>query len=330
MTVGSIATAFGERFRAARPDDLLDGEVRMPAADVRHDLGLIGVGPMGEPIARRLLARGPLTVWNRTRETALPLERLGATVAERPGGAARAIVLTVLPDLPQVAALLEGPDGLLAGWSRNGIERPVLVIHGTVSPTAVQEFARHCAERHRVAVLDAPLSGGTVGARAGTLSVMVGGDEAVAAELGAVFRVYGRTIRYLGPSGSGALAKACNQVVVAATVAAVSEALAMARAGGLDERVLVELLGNGLAGSRILEQKAEKWLSDDFAEGGSARNQLKDLRFAREAASRLGLPLSVTDAVAELFEAMVERGDGDLDHTGVLRTVLARASIAGP
>ncbi|WP_258061531.1 MULTISPECIES: NAD(P)-dependent oxidoreductase [unclassified Rathayibacter] len=284
-------------------------------------LSLLGLGPMGAPMARNLVDDGGLVVWNRTRAKADPFAALGARVAATPREAAADITLTVLPDLAQVESLLDGEDGLLAGWREQGIADPVLVVHGTVSPSAVAVLAARLAEEHGVRVVDAPLSGGTVGARDATLSIMVGGEEEAVARVLPVLARLGRTVRHLGPSGAGATAKLCNQIVVAGTVAVVSEALLLARTAGLDPEVMVELLQGGLARTTVLEQKSAKWLEDDFAEGGSARNQLKDLRYVREAADAEGVVLPAITAVTGLFERMVADGDGDLDHTGVVRTI---------
>ncbi|MCJ1701661.1 NAD(P)-dependent oxidoreductase [Rathayibacter festucae] len=288
-------------------------------------LSLLGLGPMGAPMARNLLAAAPLTVWNRTASRAAPFAELGAVVAPTPAAAAGDVVLTVLPDLVQVESLLMGEDGLLAGWRAAEIAAPVLVVHGTVSPIAVAALARRLAAEHGVQVVDAPLSGGTVGARDATLSIMVGGADEPVARVLPVFERLGRTVRHLGPSGAGATAKLCNQIVVAGTVAVVSEALLLARSAGLDPATVVELLQGGLARTAVLEQKSRKWLDEDFAEGGSARNQLKDLRFVAESAAAEGVALPTTAAVTALFERMIAEGDGDLDHTGVHRTLAGLA-----
>lgn len=286
-------------------------------------VALLGLGPMGSPMARRLLAAGPLTVWNRTASRAAEFAEAGARVAATPADAAEDVVLTVLPDLDQVESVLAGEWGLLRGWQERGVASPVLVVHGTVSPPRVAQLAKTLFDRQGVRVVDAPLSGGTVGAAAGTLSVMVGGDEPTARALFPLFEHFGRTVRYVGRSGAGALAKLCNQVIVASTVAAVSEAMALARTAGLDQEVLMELLRGGLADSELLRQKGGKWLADEYSAGGSAANQVKDLIYLREAAAAAGVRLSVADAVTALFAHMVERGDGALDHTGVIRTILA-------
>lgn len=292
----------------------------------RPSLALLGLGPMGGPMARRLLDfDGGLTVWNRTPAKAEALVALGARAATSPADAASDVVLTVLPDLDQVESLLPGHDGLLSGWAAKGITRPVLVVHGTVSPVAVAAFAERLLRGHGVTVLDAPVSGGNVGAENGTLSIMVGGDKDTARSMEPVLGAMGTTVRYMGPSGSGALAKACNQIVVAATVTAVSEAMLLAGSGGLDLAVMLELLQGGLADSAVVRQKGYRWISNDFAGGGSARNQLKDLRFILDTATADGLELPLSSAVTELFDDMVAHGDGALDHTGIHRTLARRS-----
>jgi 3-hydroxyisobutyrate dehydrogenase-like beta-hydroxyacid dehydrogenase len=279
---------------------------------------------MGNPIAIRLLSSGvSLVVWNRTPTKSHALVAHGAAVASTPADAATQVVLTVLPDLPQVEDLVMRDDGLLRGWHERGIEEPILVIHGTTSPVATADFSQRLRDHHGIRVIDAPLSGGTVGAAAGTLSIMIGGDEPTATEIEPIFQPYGKVIRYFGAPGSGALAKACNQIVVAATVAAISESLSLASRAGLSRATVIEILEGGLAGSEVLRQKKAKWLADEYEEGGSAFNQLKDLRFVDEAAHSLNLELPVGDAVRGLFERMIANGDGELDHTGVIRTVQA-------
>ncbi|MCU1532939.1 MAG: NAD(P)-dependent oxidoreductase [Arthrobacter sp.] len=288
----------------------------------RRSLALLGLGPMGEPMARRLLAaEGNLVVWNRTPAKATPLVALGARAASSPADAASDIVLTVLPDLSQIESLLAGSDGLLAGWESKRITDPILVIHGTVSPTAVSAFSERVLRDHGIVVLDAPVSGGTVGAENGSLSIMVGGKEDAAQSLEPIFRALGTTVRYMGPSGAGELAKACNQIVVAATVTAVSEAMLLARKGGLNISVMLELLQGGLADSQVLRQKGHRWLTHDFTGGGSARNQLKDLGFVLDAADAEGIDLPLSRTVTEMFTDMVAQGDGALDHTGIQRTL---------
>jgi len=283
---------------------------------MRQDpIAVLGMGAMGLPMARNLARAGfPVTVWNRTPGRDGEARSAGAVAAATPAEAALPIVLTVLPDLPDVVEVLAGEHGLLAGWKKEGVEKPLLVVMGTVSPTAIRALGDRLPD---VRLVDAPVSGGDVGADAATLSIMVGGHADDVLRLRPYFAALGTTVRHLGPLGAGQLAKACNQIVVAATLTAVSEALALAVKGGLDPEVVVEVLGGGLAGSRVLDVKKEKWLTHDFAPGGRAVNQLKDLVFAVEAGREIGVPLPVTATVEQLYSAMCALGFGDDDHSGV-------------
>jgi 2-hydroxy-3-oxopropionate reductase len=288
-------------------------------------VALLGTGPMGAPIARNILAAGvPLTLWNRTADKARAIG--GGRVAGTPAEAAAGVVLTVLPDLPQVADLLPGEDGLLAGWKAAGIAEPVLVIHGTVSPVAVALFAEDCRSRYGVTVVDAPLSGGTIGAEEGRLSTMAGGPRGTVERLLPLFGLYSSTVVWFGETGAGSTAKACNQIVVSATVTALAEAMAVATATGLDPEKVQSILAGGLANSEVLRQKGQRWIDGDFEGGGSAKNQLKDLTFIAEIAKDAGLELPLSASVRGAFELMVEAGDGDLDHTGIYRTVLGQSA----
>ncbi|MCW2802661.1 MAG: 2-hydroxy-3-oxopropionate reductase [Propionibacteriaceae bacterium] len=280
-------------------------------------VSLLGLGRMGEPIARRLLTSlRTLTVWNRTPNKCGPLGRAGAHVAPTPSAAAAPITLTVLTDLADVKQILRGPDGLLSGWATAGIDRPVLVVHGTVSPVGVAQLAKQLA-RSNIDLVDAPLSGGVDGAESGNLSVMVGGTQDAVDRAWPILTQVGSTVRHLGPSGAGQTGKACNQVVVAATVTAIAEALVLADQTGIDRSQLLELFSGGLADSQVLQQKKDRWLAGDFHGGGSSVNQLKDLRFATEAAAAHGADLPLTSTLRHVFEQAVADGDGDLDHAGV-------------
>ena len=288
-------------------------------------LSVLGLGRMGEPIARRLLAEfGSLTVWNRSAAKAVRLGRAGAVIAATPAAAAASITLTVLTDLTDVEQLMAGRSGLVAGWTAAQVDRPILVVHGTVSPVAVAAFARECADQG-IEVVDAPLSGGVAGAESGALSVMVGGATEAVSRVWPVLQVVGSTVRHLGPAGTGEVAKACNQVVVAAAVTAIAEALVLADAHGIDRRQLLELLGGGLANSEVLQQKRDRWLSRDFDGGGSSVNQLKDLRFIAESATSNRLSLPIAAALLGVFEKAVDDGEGALDHSGVELSIARHA-----
>ncbi|MFP5251895.1 MAG: NAD(P)-dependent oxidoreductase [Actinomycetes bacterium] len=296
-----------------------------------RSLSLLGLGAMGLPMARRLAARsgeggGALTVWNRSapRAQALGLET-GATVAATPADAAREVVLTALPDLPQVRAVLEGPDGLLAGWRAAGVRRPMLVVCGTVSPVALRALADELATADvpgGVEVVDAPMSGGVLGAAEGRISFFVGGTEAQVAKLAELLAPCASRVTRMGGTGTGAMAKLCNQLVVAETITALSEAFALARAAGIDASTLADALGSGLAASEVLRQKRHHWVDESFEAGGSIDYQVKDLRFAREAADEAGLTLDAARTALALFEAASDAGDGALDHSGVYRTII--------
>ena len=186
---------------------------------------------------------------------------------------------------------------------------------------AVAAFAAECRQAHGVTVIDAPLSGGTIGAEAGRLSTMVGGPRDVVDQLTPLFRLYSATVAWFGDTGAGSTVKACNQIVVAATVTALSEAMALAEASGLDLALVQSILAGGLANSEVLRQKGQRWIDADFEGGGSAKNQLKDLGFISEVAAEAGLTLPVAGSLLTAFQTMISAGLGDLDHTGIYLSI---------
>lgn len=284
-------------------------------------VSLLGLGRMGKPIAERLQAAlDALTVWNRTPSKADSLASQGCNVAATPAEAATDVTLTVLTDLSDVEDLLAGENGLLAGWRRANVDKPVLVVHGTVSPTRVARLAADLAPEG-VGVVDAPLSGGVAGAESGALSIMVGGEDWAVAKAMPILEKIGSTVVHFGPAGSGEIVKACNQVVVASTVTGIAEALVLGDAWGLDRSRLLQILGGGLADSEVLHQKHDRWVNSDFTGGGSAANQLKDLRFAAETAAAKGLKLPLSDTLKGLFAQMISDGHGALDHSAVELTI---------
>jgi 2-hydroxy-3-oxopropionate reductase len=191
----------------------------------------------------------------------------------------------------------------------------------------VAELAEELAAEG-IGVVDAPLSGGVAGAESGNLSVMVGGQDWAVAKAMPVLEKVGSTIVHFGPPGAGEIAKACNQVVVAGTVTAIAESLVLADACGLDRAQLLRILGGGLAASEVLRQKKDRWLNGDFTGGGSASNQLKDLRFASETATSKGMELPLSLLLRDVFEKMIAEGLGLLDHSAVELT-LANTSRTG-
>jgi 2-hydroxy-3-oxopropionate reductase len=288
-------------------------------------VGVIGLGVMGAPMTRNLLAAAPsgkVSVYGRTPAKLADLVAAGATAAPTPRELAEAseMVLVVLPDLPDLEGLLDGPDGLLAGVRR----RTVLVVSSTVSPAGIRALAARLDERTGglLRVVDAPVSGGEDGAVAGTLSIMVGGDPADCAIAAPVLATMGTPVR-LGPLGAGQTAKACNQMIVAATMLALGEAAVIAERSGLDLVALFELLGGGYAGSRMLESRKQRLVEKDHSPSGAAKFMLKDLGFAAAAAEETATATRQLPALRAAFAELVERGHGDEDISVV------QAYIAG-
>ena len=280
-----------------------------------QSVAIIGLGAMGHPIATNIAKSGVSTqVWNRsTKEVA------GATTLSPPQEVDAAIVLTVLPDLPDVEAVLA--QGLEAALK----DGDVLVVMGTVSPVAVVALGKRLVTKG-IRVVDAPVSGGDVGAQNATLSIMVGASEVDFADLLPTFKKIGSTVLHLGPLGAGELAKACNQIIVGATLTALAEAVTLGRRAGLDTKVLLDILAGGLAGSKALDVKREKIESGNFAPGGLSEFQLKDLRFALEAGADNRTALPMTKEITELYEALVKNGDGKLDHSAIIKEIERRSA----
>ncbi len=288
-----------------------------------RSIGFIGLGVMGAPMARNLLAAGyPLVVHNRTPAKARALAELGARVAGSPREVAQQsdVAITMLPDSPDVERVYLGPDGLLSGVGADQLLIDMSSIEAAV--------ARHLAERAAalgVQALDAPVSGADVGAREGTLSIMVGGPEEAFNRALPILRCLGRTITHVGESGAGQIAKSCNQVLIAGAIEAVSEALVLGSKAGVDPVALVQALSGGLAASRILELKSEKMLSHRFTPGFRASLHHKDMRNALASAKQLGVPLPGASAADELLRELIAEGHGEEDHSAMLRRIEARA-----
>jgi 2-hydroxy-3-oxopropionate reductase len=282
-------------------------------------VGLIGPGIMGRPMAINLLKAGhAVAVHARRREAATPLAAAGATVCASPREVAERadVVFTVVSDTPDVEAVLLGPDGVIAG-ARPGT---LVVDMSTISPTATRRIAAALGAKG-VTMLDAPVSGGEAGAIAGTLSIMVGGAPEDFQRALPLLQVLGGNVVHIGGHGAGQVAKLCNQVVVAETVNAVAEALALARAAGVDPGRVREALLGGFAGSRVLEVHGRRILEGDYAPGFKARLHDKDMRLVRELAAEVGVDLPAADHVAGLIAGLVARGDGELDSSAIARFV---------
>jgi 2-hydroxy-3-oxopropionate reductase len=287
-------------------------------------VGFIGLGIMGRPMAKNLMEAGyELVLQNRTPEKAEELAKEGnATAAENPREVAEAcdIVITMLPDSPDVEAVVSGEDGVLGGIRHGAL----LVDMSTISPVVTEELAEKVREKG-ASMLDAPVSGGDVGAIEGALSIMVGGSEGDFERARPLFDVMGKVATHVGPTGAGQVVKACNQIVVALTIEAVSEALVLGSRGGVAPEKLVEALSGGLAGSAVMEAKKEKFFSHDFEPGFRIELHHKDLGIALAAGREYGVALPVTAIVDQMLEALKAKDRGDRDHSALL-TLLEEAA----
>lgn len=289
-------------------------------------VGFIGLGSMGLPMAGHILDEGApgdtLTVTNMEPERAESLLARGALWADTARGVAEAsdVVMVMVPAVPHVMAVLDGPDGLVAGTST----AKVVAISSTISPEAAREIARHAAEASGglLHVVDTPVSGGEGGAKAGTLSLMVGGaDDDVALAMPVLTRL--GTPLHLGPLGSGQVAKACNQLICAASIVAVAEAAVVAERAGLDVGRLFELLQGGYAGSKILADKGPRYAAKDYSVSGAAWLWIKDLQAYLDEARLTGTPTVQGDRLLAAFEGLTEAGMGKLD-TAVVQQWIAQ------
>jgi 2-hydroxy-3-oxopropionate reductase len=279
-------------------------------------VGFIGLGVMGKPMARNMLQAGhDLVVWSRTRADVDEVAGDGATaassareVAERAG-----VTILMLPDSPQVREVLDGDDGLLAGAGDGAL----VVDMSTISPVVTREIAEVCGERG-IGWVDAPVSGGDVGAREATLSIMAGGSDADFARAKPLFEALGKTIVHVGPVGAGQVVKACNQVVVALTIEAVSEALVLGSKAGVDPATIIEVLSGGLAANKVMEVRGRNFLEHDFTPGFRIDLHHKDLGIALATAREYGVALPSTAAVDQMLQALRSSGRGDRDHSALL------------
>ncbi|MFQ5783518.1 MAG: NAD(P)-dependent oxidoreductase [Alphaproteobacteria bacterium] len=277
-------------------------------------IALLGTGLMGAPMGLRLLGAGHrVTVWNRTRDKIEPLVARGATAADSPAAAVRdaETVVTMLENGPVVDEVLFERD------AAGAIAPDTLVIDMSSIPpaTAREHAARLAAEGARH--LDAPVSGGTVGAQAGTLAIMVGGERADFERAAPVFAALGRAT-WVGPHGAGQIAKLANQIIVGVTIGAVAEALLLAAAGGADPAAVREAMRGGFADSRILEAHGRRMIDRNFLPGGRCAIHLKDMDTILAAAAEASVELPFSEIARDLFRALVAAGGGDYDHSAML------------
>lgn len=282
-------------------------------------IGFIGIGIMGKPMARNLMKAGyQLVVYNRTPGPMDELAAEGARAASNPQAVAEQseVIITMLPDSPQVQEVMTGEHGVLAG-ARAGT---LVIDMSTISPVVTQQLAQ-AAQARGVRMLDAPVSGGDIGAQQGTLSIMVGGSAENFAQAKPLFEVLGKTIVHVGGIGAGQVVKACNQIVVALTIEAVSEALVLGSKAGVDPAVILRVLSGGLAANRVMEVRGPKFLQHNFQPGFKIALHHKDLGIALAAGREYGVPLPVTAIVDQMLQALKLRGQGEQDHSALLTLI---------
>jgi 2-hydroxy-3-oxopropionate reductase len=292
---------------------------------MKEHVGFIGLGLMGKPMAKNLLARGfPLVVHSRSRGPVDELVAEGADAVDTPADVARRAqcILTMVPDSPDVEAVLEGPNGVFSAIQPGTL----LIDNSSIAPAVARRLAARAVELGAV-MLDAPVSGGEIGAINASLSIMVGGEADVFERALPVLEAMGNPERiiHIGPSGSGQLCKVCNQMVIAGTLAAVSEAMALARKAGVDGgRVRAALLG-GFASSRVLEVHGERILKSNYVPGFRARLFAKDLQIAADTLTEYQTPAFVSAAVHQLVKALLAAGRADDDYSALATVVLDQA-----
>jgi 2-hydroxy-3-oxopropionate reductase len=292
-------------------------------------IGFIGLGIMGKPMARNLAMAGyDLVIYNRSRDDVVTLlaegDQFQAAASPREVAERTKAIITMLPDSPDVRDVVFGENGLLPAIDKGHL----LIDMSTIAPATAVAVDAALRERDARA-LDAPVSGGDKGAIAGTLSIMVGGDDGDFHRAMPLFEAMGKTIVHVGGAGAGQIVKACNQVVVAINYAAVSEALVLGAKAGVDPEKIVEVLSGGLAASRVLELKGPSMVAHQFEPGFRVDLHRKDLGIARSTATENSAPVPVTAVVSQLFEAAAAAGKGDRDHSALVTVYeeLARFTI---
>ena len=278
-----------------------------------ENIAFLGMGLMGNPMATRLVGAGlPVTVWNRTRSKADSVVAAGAKWADTPAQAATgaSVLITMLTNDKSVE------EAVFQSRAAKSLARgSVIVDMSTTSPTAARDQARRLAELG-IDYVDAPVSGGTRGAAAGTLAIMAGGKADVINRLAPIFKPMGNC-RRVGDVGAGQLCKLANQLIVAVTIGAVAEALVLAEQGGVDPAAVRDALSGGFADSRILSEHGKRMIARDFTPGGLVTNQLKDLDAASAVAQSMNMNLPLLSTVHALFRNLRDHGGADLDHSAL-------------
>lgn len=282
-----------------------------------YTLGFIGLGLMGRPMCLNLYQAGArLFIHNRSPEAARRLERPGIVAVASPAEVARSanIILLMVADTPAVEQVLFGKSGLVEGLQKNAL----VIDMGTTAVVPTREFASRLRQTG-AEYIDAPVSGGEIGAINGTLTIMAGGNTEAIQRALPLFDVLGSKFTHVGDIGAGQIAKAANQVIVGLNIGAVAEALALARSAGADPAKVREALMGGFAGSRILEVHGQRMIEKNFKPGGKITTQYKDLVQALELATLYGLELPATQLNAELYKSLIDQGLGNLDHSALIK-----------
>jgi 2-hydroxy-3-oxopropionate reductase len=286
-------------------------------------IGFIGLGIMGQPMARHLLAAGyPLIALDRVPALHAEVVAAGAQPGVAPDEVARAseVVITMLPDSPDVEEVMFGPSGVMQGLRPGSL----VIDMSSILPSVARRVAEAARARGADA-LDAPVSGGQVGAINATLTIMVGGSPAAFDRAKPIFEVLGKNITLVGDAGAGQVTKAANQAIVGITIAAVSEALLLAAKAGVDPAKVREALMGGFAQSRILDLHGNRMIQRSFQPGFKVKLHRKDMAIVQNTARELGIALPLSAQVAELMNALIARGGGDLDHSALVTVYEALA-----
>ena len=282
-------------------------------------IGFVGLGIMGMPMARNLMAAGyELVVYNRSRGKVEDLTAEGAKAAENLGEVADRsdTIITMLPGPSEVWEVVADEDGLLEGAG----EGTLILDMSTSSPLLARELANIAGEKG-VGMLDAPVSGGDTGAEEGSLSIMAGGTKEDFRRARPLFEVMGDTVVHVGAHGAGQTVKACNQIVVALVIEAVSEALVLGSKASVEPEKIIEALSGGLADNKVMRVKGEKFLSQDFTPGGKVKFHHKDLGIALAAGREYGAPLPLTAIVNQMFGSLIAKGRDEWDHSSLITLI---------
>jgi 2-hydroxy-3-oxopropionate reductase len=289
-------------------------------------IGFIGLGIMGKPMARNLIKTGyPLIVHNRSRAAVDELSNEGAqaTANSKEVAARSEIIITMLPDSPDVDLVYAGENGIFSALKSGTL----LIDMSSISPGLARRLAGE-AEKLSCDMIDAPVSGGEAGAISASLSIMIGGETAAVERAMPIFESLGKNIVHVGGAGAGQVTKAANQMVVGTTIAIVSEALVLAAKAGVDPAKVRQALLGGFAQSKILEAHGQKMLDRNFKPGFRIRLHEKDMKIALGAGFEYGVPLMVTAQVAQMMNAVISMGHGDLDHSGLVKLIEELANTA--